>query len=528
MSSLGRNLLSTGGFTLISRVTGFFRDVMLGAILGAGALADAFYIALRIPNHFRAIFGEGAFNSAYVPAFARVLETQGEEAAKRFSAQMFTLLLMSQIVLLIAALVFTRPLLSLLAPGLEADPARMADAVAMTRITFPYLLCVTLVTLLAGTLNAHGRFAAAAFAPVLLNLAIMAFLAVAFLFPHAGFAASVGVLVAGVLELALMIEVCRRANILALFAWPGWTDDIKKFFKSFLPAVIGSAGVQIAIFADTIIGSLLPAGGVSSIYYADRLYQLPVGVIGIAAGTVLLPEMSRRFAANDTQGALGAQSRTMALTVALAAPFFVAFLVIPELIMRGVFMRGAYTAVDAAASARVLAAYGAGLLAVVLIRSAVASFQARGDTMTPMMISLGAIAINVSIKLALYQPLGASGLAIATAIGAWINFTLLAALAMRRGDMRPDALFWKTLGAAAVAGIAMGVFVWFAEGIARSLVAGAHADLIGLGALALASAIVYFAILLAFLYALGVRPGRLRPLRRTAADKNTIDPGQSV
>ncbi|HEY8579270.1 MAG TPA: murein biosynthesis integral membrane protein MurJ, partial [Beijerinckiaceae bacterium] len=445
--SLARSLASVGGFTLLSRVTGFARDVVLGATLGAGMLADAFTVALRLPNHFRAIFGEGAFNAAYVPAYARVLETEGGETAKAFSAQLFTLLLGSQVVLLALALVFTRELIGLLAPGLLDDPEKLAHALLMTRITFPYLLCVTLVTLLSGTMNAHGRFAAAAFAPVLLNVGVVAFLAIAFLFPNAGVAASVGVLAAGVAELALMIVAARRAGVFAAFARPRLGPPVRRFFKAFVPAVIGSAGVQIATFADTIIGSLLPTGGLASIYYADRIYQLPIGVIGIAAGTVLLPEMSRRFSAGDDAGAYAAQNRTMALTVALAAPFFVAFLTISDLVMRGVFLRGAFTEEAARASAAVLTAYGSGLLAAVLIRSAVASFQARGDTTTPMVVALVAVGVNVALKIALYEPLGAAGLAAATAVNAWINFALLAALAMRRGDMRPDATLLRVIAA---------------------------------------------------------------------------------
>ena len=184
--SMGRSLASVGGFTLLSRLTGFIRDVVMGAILGAGMLADAFTIAFRLPNHFRAIFGEGAFNAAYVPSYSRVLEQEGAAQAKHFSAQLFTLLLATQIVLLGLALLFTRQLVLLLAPGLADDPEKLAHAVFMTRITFPYLMCVTLVTLIAGTMNAHGRFAAAAFAPVLLNVAIVACLALWFVFPERG------------------------------------------------------------------------------------------------------------------------------------------------------------------------------------------------------------------------------------------------------------------------------------------------------------------------------------------------------
>lgn len=510
-----KNLLSVAGMTLLSRVTGFLRDVMLGAVLGAGALADAFYIAFRLPNHFRAIFGEGAFNAAFVPSYARVLETEGAEEAHRFHGQILTLLLASQLVLLAVAWAFTDQLVSLLAPGLSERPEQMRAAVTMTRITFPYLTCITLVTLLSGVLNAHGKFAAAAFAPVLLNVSMVAFLAVAFLFPDAGVAASWGVLVSGVAQLALVADAARRAGVLSRFVKPKWSADARQFFAALGPAVIGSAGVQIAMFADTIIGSMLPAGGVSSIYYADRIYQLPIGVIGIAAGTVLLPEMSRRLASGDTGGAFHAQNRTMALTIALSAPFFVAFTLIPDLIMRGVFLRGAFTEEAARASANVLCAYGFGLFAIVLIRSGVASFQSRGDTRTPMFVSLAAVGFNVALKLVLFQPFGAAGLAAATAAGAWVNFGLLVFLALRQGAMKPDALLGKVTLATALATLALAAVAIFGRAPAAAFAKGfdglvKEAELALLGA---AGALVYGVVLLAVLRALGVRAAGLRPAR---------------
>jgi putative peptidoglycan lipid II flippase len=507
-----RNLLSVAGMTLLSRVTGFLRDVVLGAILGAGALADAFYIAFRLPNHFRAIFGEGAFNAAFVPSYARVLETQGGDSARRFGGQILSLLLLSQIVLLGLAWGFTSELVALLAPGLAERPEQFALAVTMTRITFPYLTCVTLVTLLSGVLNAHGKFAAAAFAPVLLNLAMVAFLLVAFLFPNAGIAASFGIAAAGVLELALLIGAARKAGVLSPLVRPRWSADTKQFFKALGPAVIGSAGVQIAMFADTIIGSLLPAGGVSSIYYADRIYQLPIGVIGIAAGTVLLPEMSRRLAGGDESGAFHAQNRTMALTIALSAPFFVAFMLIPDVIMRGVFLRGAFTEEAAQASAQVLCAYGFGLFAIVLIRSAVASFQARGDTRTPMLVSLAAVAFNVALKLVLFQPLGAAGLAAATAAGAWVNFGLLVFLARRAGAMRFDALLGKVALASGLAALALTAVAIVGRDIAVGLARpfdGAEA-IVTIALLGGAGLAVYGLALAGLLRLFGVRFGKLR------------------
>jgi putative peptidoglycan lipid II flippase len=507
-----RHLFSVAAFTLLSRATGFFRDVMLGAVLGAGMMADAFYVAFRLPNHFRAIFGEGAFNAAYVPSYSRVLETEGPSQARLFASRIFTMLLASQIVLLAAAWLFMPQFVALLAPGFEAEPEKFELAITLTRITFPYLLFVTLVTLHSGTLNAQRRFAAASFSPVILNLVMMGTLAVAFLFPNAGHAAAWGITISGVLQLVQISVAAWRADALASFSWPKLDADVRQFFKAIVPAVIGSAGVQIALFADTIIASLLPTGSVSAIYYADRIYQLPIGVIGIAAGTVLLPEMSRRFAAGDPGAAYHAQNRTMALTIALTAPFLVAFLTISDLIMRGVFLRGRFTEQAAAESAAVLAAYGLGLMAVVLIRSAVASFQSQGDTRTPMFVSLTAVAVNVLLKFALYKPLGAAGLALATAVGAWINFGLLTVLALRAGSMQPDRTLAKVCGAVLLASAGLAAVAFLGDGPARALAAafGHFVTEVHLAVLSVAGMVAYAMVLMIALRLLGVRLARVK------------------
>jgi putative peptidoglycan lipid II flippase len=505
-----KHLLSVGGITILSRGTGFLRDVAVSAMLGTGVIADAFVVAFRLPNNFRQIFGEGAFNTAYVPSYSQVLETEGRGEAKTFASQIFTILLLSQIVLLALALLFTRELVRLLAPGFENDPVKMDHAVNMTRITFPYLLCMTLVTLQSGTLNANRRFIAAAFAPVLLNVVMILFLGIAFLFPDAGVAASVGVSVSGVLQLILMIIAAQRAGVLERLARPRWTHDVRRFFRMLGPAVIGSAGAQIAVFADTIISSLLPTGGPSSLYYAERIYQLPIGVIGIAAGTVLLPEMSRRLAQGNPEAALHAQNRTMALTLALSAPFFITFMLMPHEIMRGVFQRGQFTAEATAASAAVLAAYGIGLLPIVLIRSAVASFQARGDTTTPMVASLTALACNLGLKILLYQPMGAVGLATATAVGIWINLLILVALASMKGLMQMDETLARVAVAVDVASLLLGGFIVLAgpsiERFAAHLTPRGELPLLLVGAPAAA---LYGIGLLAALRLLDVKlPGR--------------------
>jgi len=509
-------LFSVGAMTLLSRATGFFRDIMLGAILGAGLMADAFVVANRLPNHFRAIFGEGAFNAAYVPCYAGLLETKGLERAKAFASEILSLLLASQLVLLGAAWLFMPQLVDLLAPGFRDDPEKFDLAVTLTRITFPYLLFITLVTLQSGTLNALGHFTAAAFAPVLLNVVMIICLALAFLFPNAGYAASWGVTISGVAQLLLVMGALWRAGGLERLAVPRWDEDVKKFFRILGPAVVGSAGVQIALFADTIIASLMPTGVPSAFYYADRIYQLPIGVIGIAAGTVLLPEMSRRFAAGDAQGAFAAQNRTLSLSLVLTVPFFIAFIMIPQSIMRGVFMRGAFSEEAVETSAMVLQAYGFGLLAIVLIRSVVASFQSQGDTRTPMIVSLISVTINVVLKILLFKPFGAASLAMATAIGAWINLLLLTGLALRKGSMQPSWALLKTLACVSMAGFALSFYsvfadIWFAR-LAQLI--GTFGNEIALVLLGGSGALIYFAAVVIGLAVAGILPARLTKLVR--------------
>ncbi|WP_395666248.1 murein biosynthesis integral membrane protein MurJ [Methylocella sp.] len=513
-----KNLLSVGGLTLLSRAAGFLRDVMLGAVLGAGLIADAFVVAQRLPNHFRAVFGEGAWNAAFVPTYSRALQGEGLDTARRFSGQIFVGLLVIQLILLALALLFTPTLIDLLAPGFRDEPEKFALTEALTRITFPYLLFVTLVTLQSGALNAHGRFVAAAFAPVLMNLSIIAFLTVAFLFPNAGAAAAWGLMASGAMQLALTSFAAWRAGILEIFAWPRWSADMRRFLAMLGPAVIGSAGVQIALFADTIIGSMLPTGGPSSIYYADRIYQLPLGVIGIAAGTVLLPQMSRLVAAGRPEAAISAQNRTFAISLILTAPFFVAFLAIPDLIMRGVFLRGAFTPEAAQASAAVLAAYGLGILAVVLLRSAVPSFQAAGDTTTPMIAALVAVAGNVALKVVLFTPLGAPGLATATSAGAWINLILIAIFAMRRGLMKLDAQFMKVAACVAAGSAVLVIFALSARAPVTHLAQGAgrFSGEATLTLMTFGGASIYGLALIACLRLAGVR---LRPLSTRQSPK---------
>ena len=469
-------ILTVGGFTLLSRVTGFVRDIILAAVLGAGPVADAFFVALRLPNHFRAIFAEGAFNAAFVPAYARIREQGGALSAPGlFADRIFTLLLASQIVLLAVALMFTPAVIDVLAPGFAHDPGRYALAVDLTRITFPYLLLITLVTLYGGILNALQRFAAAAAAPILLNLSLVVALAFAAFFPTAGHAAAWGVLVAGVLEFLLVAGASWRAGALAALRWPELDADVRQFFRALGPATVGSMGVQLALFADTIIASFLPAGALSALYYADRLNQLPIGVIGIAAGTVILPEMARRIAAGDDSRRGACAEPRDRIHAAAVDP-----------LRRGFFR---HSGTDHArpcscaapspppmrvAAGRTLAAYAFGLLPFVLIRSAVATFFARGDTATPVKAALIAAAVNIGFKFLLMGPLAQVGLALATSIGAWINLGLVVWFALRAGHIQIDERLRQSAIKLAAAGLVLAGVLWLCAAPVAHLFDGWH------------------------------------------------------
>jgi putative peptidoglycan lipid II flippase len=488
-----KRIMTVGGLTLLSRVTGFLRDIVLAAVLGAGPVADAFFIAFRLPNHFRAIFAEGAFNAAFVPAYARVRGESGVDPARLFADRVFTMLVAVEALLLAVALMFTPTVIALLAPGFGGDPARFDAAVELTRITFPYLLLISLVTLYGGILNALQRFASPAAAPVLLNLSMMAALALAAFFPSAGHAAAWGVFIAGCLEAAMVAADLRRHDRLPAFRAVVLDDDVRRFFKALGPAVLGSAGTQIAVFADTIIASFLAAGAVSALYYADRIDQLPIGVIGIAVGTVLLPEMARRIAAGDESGARRAQDRAIEFTLLLSIPCVAAFAVVPDLIMLAAFSRGAFTAAHAAAAGATLAAYAIGLLPFVLLRAVSATFLARGDTATPVRALAVSVAINVALKVLLMDRYAQVGLAFATSVGVWVNFSLLVWFAWRSGLISFDDRLRSAVVRLGVSGLILAAALFFAAGpvTAYCEAFGHFRSIAALGILGVLGAVVY-------------------------------------
>lgn len=464
-----KRLLSVGGFTLLSRIAGFVQNIVMAAILGDGILSDAYFVALRLPNSFRGIFAEGAFNVAFIPRYAALRTREGDEAAFSFADRVFSWQMAAQLALLLAALVFMPQIVAVMAPGFAAHPGQVALAIDFSRITFPYLILTVVAVQLSAMLNAHERFAAAAAWSIFLNLAVIATLLASYRFTNAGYAASWGVLIAGFLQLFFIVWAAARAKLYLRLAWPRWGTQMKEFLLALGAATLGSASVQIGLFVDTIIASFLPAGVLTAINYADRVNQLPLGTLGIALATVLLPEMSRRVAQNDRKGADAAQNNAAALGLFLTLPFAAAFILVPQTIMRALFAHGAFSVSAADVSAAALSAYGVGLPAFVLVRVVAATFYSRGDTATPVRATVLAVAVNIAMKIILVWGfhLGAVGVALGTSLGSWANVSLLLWLALRRDLLTVEQHFTKALPAILLAAAATGAAalagVWAAE-----------------------------------------------------------------
>jgi len=455
-----KKLVSVSGFTLLSRITGFARDALLAWTLGAGLLSDAFFVAFLFPNYFRSIFGEGTINPAFLPRYA-ALRAKGEhQDAARFANAVFAWQMAAQVVLLLLATLFMPLIIRVLAPGWSGEQFDMT--VSLARVTFPYLIMTLVAVQLSAMLNAIDRFWAGAFWSNLQNLAMIAALLLYRWFPNAGYAAAWGVFAGGVAQLVFILWAGAREGLWLKLTWPRWTPEIREFFVAFGAVTFGAASVVIAPFIDTILASLLPTGSRTALYYADRINQLPQGVFGIALGTVLLPEMSARLAKGDTAGSNAAQNRSAAMSLLLTLPFMITFLLIPGTIIRAIFLHGAFNPQAAQLASWALMAYGAGLPAMAMLRIVQATFYARHDTMTPARSTVIALISNVLLKVIFVWgfSLGVAGLALGTALGAWINVALLTATGRSRALIAIETQFLRALPASLLAAIACGAGAW--------------------------------------------------------------------
>ncbi len=494
--ALLRSFAVVGANTLGSRVLGFVRDILIAQALGAGPIADAWVVAFRFPNLFRRLFAEGAFNVAFVPLFVRALEEDGRERARRFAEETLSVLVIGLLLLTALAEIAMPAVIRVIAPGFPRNGEAFALAVTFTQLTFPYLLFMSVVALFGAMLNALGRFALAAAAPMLLNAVLIA--AVAFgtrYVPSAGHALAWGVAAAGLVQALALLWGVTRAGFAPRLRVPRMSPQIRRLFVLGVPGVVAGGITQINLLIGTMIATGA-AGAPAILYYADRVYQLPLGLIGIAIGVVLLPELARRLRGGDTAGASESLNRALEFSLLLTLPAAAALIVLPHPIANVLFERGAFGPEETRRTAGALMAFGAGLPAFVAIKVLQPGFFAREDTVTPLVFAAISIAANIALSLILFYGagLGALGIALSTSVAGWLKAILLAVRLRARDPVLFDArlaargariLLATLVMASALA--ALQAALWPGDA------AGAAARIVALGLLVAGGALVYAA-----------------------------------
>jgi putative peptidoglycan lipid II flippase len=491
--SLFRSAATVGSYTLLSRIFGFVRDILTAALLGAGPAADAFFVAQRLPNLFRSLFAEGAFNAAFVPLFAGTMAERGPAEARLFAEDALAVLLAALLAFVLIGEISMPAVMAVVAPGFRADPGKFALVVGLTRITFPYLLFIALVALQGGILNSVERFAAAAATPILLNLFLIAAL---LLTPRFGWrdgrALAWAISLAGLAQFLWLMGSCARAGLALRLPVPRLTPGVRRTLRMMAPGVFGAGVTQLNLLISTALASLLPGGSVSYLYYADRLNQLPLGVVGIAVGTAILPSLSRQVRLGNFAEAAATQNRGIELALFLTLPAAAALAILAEPILATLFERGAFGAEATAATAAALAAYAAGLPAFVLVKVLAPAFFARHDTATPVKIAVAAVAVNLALTLVLMRILAHVGIALATSAAGWVNALLLLALLVGRGDFSFDRRARRNLPRIAAAALGMGAVLFLLrDALAAPLAGPLMMRLLALAGLVAAGLVVF-------------------------------------
>ncbi|MEL7468247.1 MAG: murein biosynthesis integral membrane protein MurJ [Pseudomonadota bacterium] len=508
-----RSFATVGGWTMASRVLGFVRDILIAAYLGAGPVAEAFFVAFRLPNMFRRFFAEGAFNMAFVPMFSKRLEGDGPDAARAFGTEALSALFAALVAFTILAQIAMPWFVYALASGFQADE-RFDMAVVFSRIVFPYILFISLAALFSGVLNAFGRFAAAAAAPVLLNVIFIgAIIAAAVMRWNVGLALVWAAAFAGIAQLALVWFAARRLGMGLIPMRPRLTPDVKRLISVGIPAALAGGVMQINLLVGTQVASYFDRA-ISWLSYADRVYQLPLGVVGIAIGVVLLPELSRRFRAGDRAGTADAMNRAAEFTMILTVPASVALVAIPGLIVGVLFERGAFTSADTQATALALAIYALGLPSFVLQKVLQPAYFAREDTRTPLRFAIVSMIVNVALAIGLAPVAGFLAAAIGTTLAGWANTALLwRGVRKLDPDLTIDGRLAHRLPRIVIASAIMGVAAWAMTNGLRAALPG---QTIAILALVLpASIVLYFALAIG----LGAfRPSDLKQALRRGTD----------
>ncbi|HEX8585154.1 MAG TPA: murein biosynthesis integral membrane protein MurJ [Allosphingosinicella sp.] len=481
-----------GGLTMVSRVAGFAREMLMSRIMGASAAADAFFVAFRLPNTFRRLFGEGAFSAGFVPLFSqRYHGPEGEAEAKKFSEEVLAVFVPT-LILFTLFFEIIMPLFVAAISGYEGE--KLALATFLTRITFPYLLLISLVSLFSGILNSLTRFTAAAFAPTLLNLAMLTAMLI---MPEGGAvtatALAVGVTIGGVIQLLLLILSCRRAGVSLRLRRPRMTPGVRQFVRVVIPATLGAGVYQISAFIDTFFLARIGTGALSWFNYADRLNQLPLGVIGAALGTAILPQVSRFVGSNEPEKAARVQGEAAEIAMLLCLPAALALCVAAQPLIGAIFQGGEFTAEDVRLTALVLSIIVLGLPAYVLVKVLTPGFYSRQDTATPVKTAAVVLIANVVLNFVLIPPFGIGGLAAAIAIASWLNCIILYVILHRRGHFRIEGWLAGRIARQLVAGAAMvAALLAVRWALAGWFTGNALHRLVGVGALVGAGLAVYF------------------------------------
>lgn len=447
------------GATLLSRVLGFVRDLIIARTFGAGTTTDAFFAAFRLPNMLRELLGEGALSAAFIPVFTESLTKRGREAAWRLVWTVFTLLASLLVLLSLAGIVLAPALVRLIAPGFQALPSKLNLAILLARVMFPYILFVGLAALLMAILNAMGHFATPALSPTMLNIAMIG--CALYLAPHLDppiLSLAIGVLLGGAGQLMIQIPVAWRRGMSAHRGLHLSDPSIRRIARLMAPGVAGLAVTQLNVFIGTLLASFLGEGSISILYYAFRLIQFPIGIFGVAIATAAFPTMARQAANHSLEEVGSTAAYALRLVLFVTLPSMVGLLVFRVPIVQLLFERGAFDRTVTLATADVLFFYALGLGAYVSTRVLVPAFYSIQDTGTPVKIGAVAVLVNVLSSLLLMRPLGAGGLALATALSSFVNLGLLLTTLRRRlGALGKESL-WRPLLRMGVAAAAMGLF----------------------------------------------------------------------
>lgn len=469
--SLVRNVSTIGALTALSRVFGFVRDMLLARVLGAGGVADAWQLAFQLPNIFRRLFAEGAFAQAFIPLFNRRMKDDGDLGeARRFAEEVMAFLIPVLIVFSALALIAMPWIMGLFASdALAADATRFDLGVTMARIAFPYLAFMSLATLFAAVLNSLSRFAAAAAAPIFLNLCLIAALVIGATLEggeqarqQTGLMLAVAVSASGLVQLAWLYWWARRAGFRMGLILPRATSGVRELGILILPAIFGAGIYQISRFIDLFFLSTLPDKSITFLAMADRLNQMPMGIIGIALGTAILPSLSRYIAREETDAAFRLQSNAVELALLLTLPAAVALFVAGDAFTRAFYTGGAYTLADSLATGAVVSALVLGLPAYVLVKVLIPNFFARKDTRTPVYTAGISLLLNIALNFILVPRFGVTGLAVAGALAAWCNCLLLYAILAIRGYFHLTPLVLGRIGRITLAASLMGAVLWYA------------------------------------------------------------------